>query len=157
MECKKKVSFRLIKGGSMFETIAYRIKLDMSYEAALEGLTRILLEEGFSVMTNLELRNATGLVLDQGKQRFSILSLGDPAMSIQATQLGQAILPVNITIEEDAQGSVICIGKLETELVQGLVSSKGDIKDLSMTTLKRLELVADSLRLSSELSKIESV
>ena len=108
----------------MFETIAYRMKLDMSYEAALEGLTRILLEEGFSVMTNLELRNATGLVLDQGKQRFSILSLGDPAISLRETQLRQVILPVNITIEEDAQGSVICIGKLETELVQGLVSSK---------------------------------
>lgn len=141
----------------MFETIAYRMKLDMSYEAALEGLTRILLEEGFSVMTNLELWNATSLVLDKGKQRFSILSLGDPAISLRETQLSQVILPVNITIEEDAQGSVICIGKLETELVQDLVSSKGNLTDLSMTMLKRLELVADSLRLSSELAQIGSV
>jgi len=82
----------------MFENITYREKLNISYERALEKMTRILVKEGFRVMTNLELRNTASLILDAGSGRFSILSLGDPIISLESTLFEQIVMPVYITI-----------------------------------------------------------
>ena len=140
----------------MFENITYREKLNISYERALEKMTRILVKEGFRVMTNLELRNTASLILDAGSGRFSILSLGDPIISFESTLFEQIVMPVNITIEETAQGSIISIGQLEAGLLQGFFTSSREFNDIPSATLKRLEFVADSLSLSSDLELIKS-
>ena len=138
----------------MFENITYREKLNISYERALEKMTRILVKEGFRVMTNLELRNTASLILDAGSGRFSILSLGDPIISLESTLFEQIVMPVNITIEETAQGSIISIGQLEAGLLQDFFTSSREFNDIPSATLKRLEFMADSLSLSSDLELI---
>lgn len=140
----------------MFENITYREKLNISYERALEKMTRILVKEGFRVMTNLELRNTASLILDAGSGRFSILSLGDPIISLESTLFEQIVMPVNITIEETAQGSIISIGQLEAGLLQDFFTSSREFNDIPSATLKRLEFVADSLSLSSDLELIKT-
>ncbi len=140
----------------MFENITYREKLNISYERALEKMTRILVKEGFRVMTNLELRNTASLILDAGSGRFSILSLGDPIISLESTLFEQIVMPVNITIEETAQGSIISIGQLEAGLLQDFFTSSREFNDIPSATLKRLEFVADSLNLSSDLELIKT-
>ena len=140
----------------MFENITYREKLNLSYERALEKMTRILVKEGFRVMTNLELRNTASLILDAGSGRFSILSLGDPIISLESTLFEQIVMPVNITIEETAQGSIISIGQLEAGLLQDFFTSSREFNDIPSATLKRLEFVADSLSLSSDLELIKT-
>jgi len=119
-------------------------------------MIELLMEDGFSVLTNLELRNVMSLILKPRNQRYSILSIGDPVFTIQSVSSDQVVLPVNITIEETFHGSVISIGKLETELVREFEASSGDLMDLPMATLKRLEYVADRLKLSSDLEYIRS-
>jgi len=138
----------------MFENITYREKLNISYERALEKMTRILVKEGFRVMTNLELRNTASLILDAGSGRFSILSLGDPIISLESTLFEQIVMPVYITIEETAQGSIISIGQLEAGLLQDFFTSSREFNDIPSATLKRLEFMADSLSLSSDLELI---
>jgi len=140
----------------MFENIIYREKLNISYERALEKMTRILVKEGFRVMTNLELRNTASLILDAGSGRFSILSLGDPIISLESTLFEQIVMPVNITIEETAQGSIISIGQLEAGLLQDFFTSSREFNDIPSATLKRLEFMADSLSLSSDLELIKT-
>ena len=140
----------------MFENITYREKLNISYERALEKMTRILVKEGFRVMTNLELRNTASLILDAGSGRFSILSLGAPIISLESTLFEQIVMPVNITIEETAQGSIISIGQLEAGLLQDFFTSSREFNDIPSATLKRLEFVADSLNLSSDLELIKT-
>lgn len=138
----------------MFKNITYRVKINTSYETALVALIEFLVEEGFRVLTNLKFRKAMSLILEPRYQRYSILSIGDPVIPLQSTDFGQVDLPVNITIEESIQGSVISIEKLETELVRDFVASSGDLMDLPMATLNRLEHVADRLKLSSDLEYI---
>ncbi len=140
----------------MFENITYREKLNISCERALEKMTRILVKEGFRVMTNLELRNTASLILDAGSGRFSILSLGDPIISLESTLFEQIVMPVNITIEETAQGSIISIGQLEAGLLQDFFTSSREFNDIPSATLKRLEFMADSLSLSSDLELIKT-
>ncbi|RLD49845.1 MAG: hypothetical protein DRI97_17625 [Bacteroidetes bacterium] len=140
----------------MFENITYREKLNISYERALEKMTRILVKEGFRVMTNLELRNTASLILDAGSGRFSILSLGDPIISLESTLFEQIVMPVYITIEETAQGSIISIGQLEAGLLQDFFTSSREFNDIPSATLKRLEFMADSLSLSSDLELIKT-
>ena len=107
-------------------------------------------------MTNLELRNTASLILDAGSGRFSILSLGDPIISLESTLFEQIVMPVNITIEETAQGSIISIGQLEAGLLQDFFTSSREFNDIPSATLKRLEFVADSLSLSSDLELIKT-
>lgn len=90
-----------------------RIKLDLPYEAAIEKATVALKEEGFGVLTEIDVKATLKKKLDADFRRYVILGACNPHLAYQALQNELEIgllLPCNVIVYELEEGqSVISI------------------------------------------------
>lgn len=82
----------------------------LSFEQALERVTAALKEEGFGVLTSIDIQDTLKRKLDVDFRRYMILGACNPKLAHQALagelEIG-LLLPCNVVIEEEADGSVV--------------------------------------------------
>lgn len=91
---------------------AYRTKLNLPYEQAVEKITAALKEEGFGVLTEIDVRATLKKKLDADFRNYVILGACNPALAHQAlnTELEIGLLlPCNVIVYEENGGSVVSI------------------------------------------------
>lgn len=87
---------------------AYQIKLDLPYEQAIEKVTSALQEEGFGVLTEVDVKATMKKKLDADFRKYAILGACNPPLAHQAleTQLDIGLLlPCNVIVYETDNGS----------------------------------------------------
>jgi uncharacterized protein (DUF302 family) len=91
----------------------YRTTLNVPYEVAIEKATTALREEGFGVLTEIDVKATLKKKLDADFRRYIILGACNPKLAYQALQSELEIgllLPCNVIIYETDEGqSVISI------------------------------------------------
>lgn len=92
----------------------FRTHLDLPYEQAVEKVTAALKEEGFGVLTEIDVKATLKKKLDADFRRYVILGACNPRLAHQALNTELAIglmLPCNVIVYEDeeAGGSVVSI------------------------------------------------
>ncbi|WP_073067720.1 DUF302 domain-containing protein [Fodinibius roseus] len=82
---------------------------DRSYEQAIADVTELLKEEGFGVLTEIDVKETLKKKLDVDFKKYKILGACNPNFAHQALQAEDKIgvmLPCNVIVEEHEDGTV---------------------------------------------------
>ena len=124
---------------------AFRVELELPYEQAVERVTAALMEQGFGVLTEIDVRATLKKKLDADFRRYVILGACNPPLAHQALQAETEIgllLPCNVIVYEADGGSVVSI--VDPLSMLGVVESPA-LEPVADEARSRLRKVADAL------------
>jgi uncharacterized protein (DUF302 family) len=84
-------------------------KVDLSFDQAIAKVTEILKEEGFGVLTEIDVKDTLKKKLDVDFKKYRILGACNPSFAHKALQAEDKIgvmLPCNVIVEEHEDGKV---------------------------------------------------
>lgn len=122
-----------------------RAKLDMSYEAAVERTTAALKEEGFGILTEIDVKATLKEKLDADFRKYVILGACNPSLAHRALSTDLEIglfLPCNVIVYEEDGGSVVAI---VDPLLMLDVMENPDLDPVAQEARARLQWVVEAL------------
>ena len=120
--------------------------ISSGFDAAVEKVTQALQQEGFGVLSEIDVAGTLKKKLDIDKRPYKILGACNPQLASQALEADPDIgllLPCNVVVREEEDGSA-WVGFMDPAAVLGLVDKPG-IEGLAGEVRSRLERVRDSL------------
>lgn len=130
--------------------LSFQIKLSDNYDKAVEKVTAALKAEGFGVLTSIDVKATMKEKLDAEFRPYVILGACNPPLALRAlqseTQVG-LLLPCNVTVEEADGGALVSIINPEAMLGMKPLSENETIGEVAAEARRRLERVAESLKL----------
>ena len=91
---------------------ALNTKLNIRYEEAIPTVTAALKQEGFGVLTEIDVQNTLKTKIDVDFRKYVILGACNPHLANTALQTDLNIgllLPCNVIVYEEGTGSVVSI------------------------------------------------
>lgn len=82
--------------------ISFEINLNLPYNDALEAVSSALMEEGFGILTNIDVKDTLKAKIDKDFRPYTILGACNPPLAYKALNTVPEIglfLPCNITVE----------------------------------------------------------
>jgi uncharacterized protein (DUF302 family) len=126
---------------------AYRVKVDLPYEEAVEKVTAALKEEGFGVLTQIDVRDTIKKRLGADFRRYVILGACNPPLAHRALtvelELG-LMLPCNIIVYEDEERGGSFISIVDPISMLGVVENP-ELEPVAEEARSRLKRVAEAL------------
>ncbi|MDZ7844975.1 MAG: DUF302 domain-containing protein [Anaerolineales bacterium] len=132
----------------MKNQMAFQVKLDVPYEQAVEQTAAALKEEGFGVLTEIDVKATLKEKLDLDFKRYVILGACNPPLAHQALESEEMIgllLPCNVTIAETEGGSLVSILNPEMMLNIEPLGKDPAVKQVTGQAAERLLRVAAAL------------
>ena len=83
--------------------------VDLSYDQAIAKVTELLKDEGFGVLTEIDVKDTLKKKLDVDFKKYKILGACNPKFAHKALQAEDKIgvmLPCNVIVEENEDGTV---------------------------------------------------
>jgi uncharacterized protein (DUF302 family) len=124
---------------------AYRSELSLPFEAAVEQVIAALEEEGFGVLTEVDVQATLKKKLDADFRKYTILGACNPSLAQKALQEELEIgllLPCNVIVYESDDGSVVSI--VDPVSMLGMVESPG-LEPIANDARSRLRRVSEAL------------
>jgi len=124
---------------------ALRVQVDLPYEQAVEKVTAALKEEGFGVLTEIDVKATLKKKLDADFRRYVILGACNPPLAHRAlsTELEIGLLlPCNVIVYEEHGGSVVSI--VDPISMLGVVESP-ELEPIASEARSRLDRVTKAL------------
>lgn len=96
------------------DDLGIRVHLDLPYEEAIERVTAALKEEGFGILTHVDVKDTLKQKLGVDFRRYAILGACNPPLAHRAfvteVEIG-LLLPCNVIVyeDDDGQGSEVSI------------------------------------------------
>lgn len=131
----------------MVEKVSYAFtaRLDAPYEEAIEKVTAALKEEGFGVLTEIDVKKTLKEKIGAEFRKYVILGACNPNLSHKVLSEDLAVgllLPCNAIVYEDDDGSVVSIGD-PNEIMQ--VAANPALEPVAQEARARLQRVIASL------------
>jgi uncharacterized protein (DUF302 family) len=120
--------------------------VETSFEETLERVTSALKDQGFGVLTEIDVQETLKKKLNVDFRKYRILGACNPPFAYQALQAEDNIgvlLPCNVIVQETADGSVAVSAMDPTEAMA--MVENADLKDVAEQVRARLQRVIDSL------------
>lgn len=121
-------------------------KIKGSFEEALEKVTASLKEEGFGILTEIDVKETLRKKLDVDFNKYKILGACNPSFAYKALQAEDKIgtmLPCNVIVQEVSEGEV------EVAAVDPVASMKAienpELFNIARQVQKKLQRVVDNL------------
>jgi uncharacterized protein (DUF302 family) len=127
----------------------FSINLNNSFEDTIARVTAALKEEGFGVLTEIDVKATLKAKIDVDRLPYTILGACNPPLAHQALETDPDIgllLPCNVVVRQEEDGS-ITVAFMDPAAVLALVDKPG-IEALAGEVRGRLERVRDTLRTS---------
>lgn len=124
---------------------SFEVKLGLPYEQALEKVTEALKEEGFGVLTKIDVKATLKEKLDADFRKYVILGACNPPLAHRALSANLEVgllLPCNVIVYEEGTGSVVKF--MDPVAMLGIVS-RPEIESVAEEARTRLERVAKAL------------
>lgn len=128
---------------------AFQISLKLNFDAAVERVSAALAEEGFGVLTEIDVKETMQEKLGEEFRRYTIFGACNPPLAHKALRsepLVGLMLPCNVTVEETSQGSLVSILNPRAMLNVGPLSENNQVQEVARDAAQRLERVAETLR-----------
>lgn len=127
--------------------LGIQVHLDTSYENAIEQVTAALKEQGFGVLTSIDVKATLKNRLDVDFRKYTILGACNPPLAHRALTAEPAVgllLPCNVVVYEDeAQGGAI-VSLVDPLAMMGFVDNPA-LTPIANEARARLEKVAAAL------------
>ena len=124
----------------------YATTVDISFEEAIKTVTDLLKEEGFGVLTEIDVKDTLKKKLDVDFKKYRILGACNPGFAHKALQAEDKIgvmLPCNVIVEENEDG------KVEVSAVDPMASMQAvkndSLRPIAEEVRSRLKKVIDQL------------
>lgn len=120
---------------------AFQTQLDLPFDRAKEAVTAALQEEGFGVLTEIDVKNTLKQKLDVDFRKYVILGACNPKLAHQA--LSQELdvgllLPCNVIIYEEGAECVVAIADPEAILGVAELPALGELAAQAQIRLQRV-------------------
>lgn len=129
--------------------LGFEAHLDEPFEAALERVTRALKDQGFGILSQIDVKEALKEKLDVDFRDYVILGACNPKLAHQALSARPDVgllLPCNVTLEAEPTGGVIVrIVDPQMMLETGGLDAEPAIADVAEQARELLRLAAASL------------
>ncbi len=125
---------------------SFSTKTTLSYADAVSAVTEALKDQGFGVLTEIDVKAVLKKKLEIDKRPYIILGACNPVLANQALDAEPDIgllLPCNVVVREEEDGSVT-VAFMDPSAVLGLVDNP-DVASLAAEVRGRLEKVRESL------------
>lgn len=132
----------------MVSTLSNQVELSLPYEQAVEAVESALNQEGFGVLTEIDVKATLKEKLDKDFRRYTILGACNPPLAHRALQhepLVGLLLPCNVTVEETEGGALVSLVNPRAMLGVGELAENETVKEVAREASARLERVAASL------------
>lgn len=130
----------------MTTNLGLHATLDISYEQAIEQVTVALKEQGFGVLTEIDVKATLKKKIDADFRRYVILGACNPNLAHKALQaeldLG-LLLPCNVIVYETDTGQTT-VGIVDPISMLGVVENE-ELAPVASEARRRLEKVIDKL------------
>ncbi len=125
---------------------AFSKVVDKSFEDAIDRVTQCLSDEGFGILSTIDVSGTLKKKLDVDIQRYTILGACNPGYAYKALQVEDKIgvmLPCNVIVQEKADGNV------EVSAVDPMASMQAienpSLGEIASEVQKKLQSVIDGL------------
>lgn len=126
--------------------LGLRVRLDVPFDQAIERVTAALSEEGFGVLSTIDvdrtLREKIGVEIGG----YTILGACNPQLAYRALQADKSVgllLPCNVIVYEEDEQSVVSI--IDPERMLSVADPSNELKDVADEARAKLQRVAASL------------
>jgi len=129
--------------------LGFEVHLDLSYEQALESVIQALKEQGFGVLTRIDVQATMKEKLNADFRPYSILGACNPPLAFKSLSANPEVglmLPCNVTVEAlgEAQ-SLVRIADPEMMLSVGGLSKDPALTEVAAQARSKLMLAAEKL------------
>ena len=120
--------------------------VDMEFDAAIDKITQALKEEGFGVLTEIDVTGTLKKKIDVDFRRYRILGACNPSFAYKALLAEDKIgtmLPCNVIVQERDDG------KVEVAAVDPVASMQAihnrNLEDIAATVQSRLKRIVEKV------------
>ncbi len=127
----------------------FGVKTTLPYEAAIQKVTELLKEEGFGILTQIDVRKTMKEKLGVEFRDYVILGACNPQLAHRAFEAELEIgllLPCNVIVYADQGGAVVSI--MDPEAALGIVGNDL-LRPIAADARARLQRVIDKLSTTS--------
>ena|SRR3990172_4335517 len=133
----------------MNQPLAFQVALSDPYEVAIEKVVAALKEEGFGILTRIDIKATLKEKLNVDFRSYVILGACNPPLAHRALQsepLVGVLLPCNVTVEASDGGALVSIANPEAMLTLPPLTENPEVLAVAAEARARLERVALSLK-----------
>jgi len=135
----------------MTEHIGFDVSIDAPYERAIERVTSALKDEGFGILTRIDVRATLKEKLGEEFRPYVILGACNPHLAHRALSHDGRVgvmLPCNVTVETTPQGgTLVRIGNPDVMLLgAGDLARDTVLRDIAREAREKLERAAEALK-----------
>ena len=133
----------------MSKELGFTVELPLAFEAAVGRVREALGQEGFGVLTEIDLRAAFREKLGQAFRPYVILGACNPPLAFKAISADPSVgllLPCNVTVEWLAdERTGVRLTDPEALLNTVVLQGTGELTSVARDARERMRRVADSL------------
>ncbi|NIZ09784.1 DUF302 domain-containing protein [Pseudooceanicola sp. HF7] len=125
------------------------IALGGPFDEAIERVTAALAQEGFGIISRIDLDKAFAEKLGQSFRRYTILGACNPGLAHRAVTARPDVgllLPCNVTVEEGPDGALVRLVDAGQMMAMGDLGEAPEIAELAEDAGARLGRVAAALQ-----------
>lgn len=127
--------------------LGIQVHLDTTYESAIEQVTAALKEQGFGVLTEIDVKATMKKKLDVDFKKYVILGACNPPLAHRALTAEPAIgllLPCNVIVYEDEERGGAVVSLVDPLAMMGFIDNPA-LGPVASEARARLEKVAAAL------------
>jgi uncharacterized protein (DUF302 family) len=127
-------------------TLGITTILDLDYEQAVEQTVAALKEQGFGVLTEIDVKATLAQKLDVEFQRYVILGACNPPLAFQALSTDRTVglmLPCNVVVYENSDGTST-VSALNPMTAMGVVGNPA-LEEMANTATSKLHTAIERL------------